>query len=140
MITVYHVPNSRSLRIVWLMEELGEEYGLERLTMPIPESFKQVNPLGCVPAIDDDGIRMFESLAILQYITGRRLVAGDKPMPSTCSSCISARRTSPLPSARYSARESSRASKATPRSLTSLACSLGALPSSTVISPMGARG
>jgi glutathione S-transferase len=73
VITVYHVPSSRSLRVVWLMEELGEEYRLEKLGIPLPEDFKQINPLGCVPAIDDDGIRMFESLAILQYITGRRI-------------------------------------------------------------------
>ena len=73
MITIYHVPNSRSLRVVWLMEELDEDYRLETMAIPLPEAFKQVNPLGCVPAIDDGGIRMFESLAILQYITGRRI-------------------------------------------------------------------
>ena len=77
MITIYHVPNSRSQRVVWLMEELGEEYKVETLGIPVPEEFKQVNPLGSVPTIDDDGIVMFESLAILQYVTGRRLVAGD---------------------------------------------------------------
>ena len=82
MITVYHVPSSRSQRVVWLMEELGEEYQVEKLGIPVPEDFKQVNPLGSVPAIDDDGIRMFESLAILQYITGRRLVAGDEKAAS----------------------------------------------------------
>lgn len=77
MITVYHVPSSRSLRVVWLMEELGEEYRLEKIGFPVPAEFKAINPLGCVPAIDDDGIHMFESLAIMQYITGRRLVAGN---------------------------------------------------------------
>jgi len=81
MITIYHVPRSRSLRIVWLMEELGEDYALETMPMPIPAEFRQINPLGCVPTIDDDdaqgGIRMFESLAIMQYLTGRRLVDGD---------------------------------------------------------------
>ena len=112
MIKIYHVPNSRSTRVVWLMEELEEEYELESFGIPVPESFLEVNPLGSVPTIeDDDGpggrIVMFESLAILQYITGRRLVAGnekaaaltvgprpDPPiMPSTCSSSISARPT-----------------------------------------------
>ncbi|HEX9807725.1 MAG TPA: glutathione S-transferase family protein [Alteraurantiacibacter sp.] len=81
MITIYHVPHSRSQRVVWLMEELGEDYCVEKLGIPVPESFLEVNPLGSVPAIEDDGpggrIVMFESLAILQYITGRRLVAGD---------------------------------------------------------------
>ena len=75
MITVYHVPHSRSLRVVWLMEELGEDYRVETLGMPIPEEFKRINPLGTVPTIDDDGIVMFESLAILQYVTGRRIPA-----------------------------------------------------------------
>jgi glutathione S-transferase len=78
MITVYHVPHSRSLRVVWLMEELGEEYRLEKLSFPPPASYRQISPLGTVPAIDDDGIRMTESIAILQYLTGRRLVAGDE--------------------------------------------------------------
>lgn len=75
MITIYHVPHSRSLRVVWLMEELGEDYRLEAMGIPLPAEFKRINPLGCVPAIDDDGIRLFESLAILQYITGRRIPA-----------------------------------------------------------------
>jgi glutathione S-transferase len=75
MITIYHVPHSRSLRVIWLMEELGEDYRLETMGMPLPESFREVNALGSVPAIDDDGIVMFESLAILQYITGRRIPA-----------------------------------------------------------------
>jgi len=82
VITIYHVPHSRSLRVVWLMEELGEEYRVEGLAIPVPEEFRKVNPLGSVPTIEDDGpdgrIVMFESLAILQYITGRRLVAGDE--------------------------------------------------------------
>jgi glutathione S-transferase len=78
MIKIYHVPNSRSQRVVWLMEELGEEYDAISLDFPIEAEFRKVNPLGSVPAIEDDGIRMFESLAILQYITGRRLVAGDE--------------------------------------------------------------
>lgn len=75
MITIYHVPHSRSLRVIWLMEELREEYRIEPLAIPVPEEFRKVNPLGSVPTIDDDGIVMFESLAILQYITGRRIPA-----------------------------------------------------------------
>jgi glutathione S-transferase len=78
MITIYHVPHSRSLRVVWLMEELGEAYRLEKVSFPTPAAYREVSPLGTVPAIDDDGIRMTESIAILQYLTGRRLVAGDE--------------------------------------------------------------
>lgn len=82
MITIFHVPQSRSLRVVWLMEELGEEYRVEKVSFPTPASYREVSPLGTVPAIDDSsvpgGIRMTESIAILQYLTGRRLVAGDE--------------------------------------------------------------
>ncbi|TIX50628.1 glutathione S-transferase family protein [Alteraurantiacibacter aquimixticola] len=82
MITIYHVPNSRSQRVVWLMEEMGESYKLETFGIPVPEDFLKVNPLGSVPTIVDDDadapITQFESLAILQYLTGRRLVAGNE--------------------------------------------------------------
>jgi glutathione S-transferase len=82
MITIYHVPNSRSQRIVWLMEEMQEPYRLESFGIPVPDSFLPINPLGSVPTIVDDDaeqpITMFESIAILLYITGRRLVAGNE--------------------------------------------------------------
>ncbi|HTN13420.1 MAG TPA: glutathione S-transferase family protein [Sphingomonadaceae bacterium] len=88
MITVYHVPHTRSLRVLWLMEELGEDYRIEKLGFPLPPEYLEINPAGTVPAIDDDGIRMGESLAILQYITGRRLpqamefTVGPNPNPA----------------------------------------------------------
>ena len=82
MITIFHVPQSRSMRVVWLMEELGEPYQLEKVSFPTPASYREVSPLGVVPAIDDasvpGGIKMFESIAILQYLTGVRLVAGNE--------------------------------------------------------------
>lgn len=82
MITIYHAPSSRSQRIVWLMEELQEPYQLVSFGIPVPESFLAINPLGSVPTITDDDatspVTMFESLAILQYLTGRRLVAGNE--------------------------------------------------------------
>ncbi|WEK47742.1 MAG: glutathione S-transferase family protein [Candidatus Andeanibacterium colombiense] len=77
MITIYHIPRTRSIRIVWLMEELGEEYRIERLSMPVPAEYLEISPTGLVPAIDDGDIRMIGSIAILQYLTGRRLMAGD---------------------------------------------------------------
>lgn len=88
MIKIYHVPHSRSLRVVWLMEELGEPYELVKLDFPPRDDYLSVNPQGTVPAIEDDGIRMIESIAILQYITGRRLpeamsiTVGPKPDPA----------------------------------------------------------
>ena len=75
MIKVYHFPQSRSLRVVWLMEELGEPYEIERVSFPLDAAFLARNPQGTLPFIEDDGIAMAESIAILQYITGRRLPA-----------------------------------------------------------------
>jgi glutathione S-transferase len=78
MITVYHLPRTRSQRIVWLMEELGEEYRIEPASFPASGDFLKISPLGLIPTIVDGDIVMFESIAIMQYITGRRLVAGDE--------------------------------------------------------------
>ena len=69
------MPHSRSLRIVWLMEELNEPYEVERVSLPLDEALRKKNPEGTLPFIEDDGIIMAESIAILQYITGRRLPA-----------------------------------------------------------------
>lgn len=77
MIKIYHVPRSRSLRVVWLMEELGEPYEVERVPIPFDAAFVAKNPQGSVPFIEDDGVVMAESIAILQYITGMRL--GSRP-------------------------------------------------------------
>ena len=73
MITIYHLPQfGRSLRVIWLMEELGEPYAVEAVEYPIVDAFRAVGT-GSVPVIDDDGIVMGESIAILQYLTGRRI-------------------------------------------------------------------
>jgi len=75
MIKIYHVPNSRSLRVVWLMEELGEAYEVERVAFPPDDAFRAISPTGSIPTIVDGDVVMGESLAILQYLTGRRLQA-----------------------------------------------------------------
>jgi glutathione S-transferase len=72
MITLYHSPRSRSSRVLWLLEELGVPYEVEVLALA-PESLKSaaylaVHPLGKVPAIQDEGLTMFESGAIVQYL------------------------------------------------------------------------
>jgi glutathione S-transferase len=54
------------------MEELGEPYETAPVEFPIVEAFRPVGT-GSVPVIEDDGIVMGESIAILQYLTGRRL-------------------------------------------------------------------
>ena len=73
MIKIYHVSWVRSLRIIWLMEELGEPYDVETISFPPDEAFLAISPTGTLPTIVDGDIVMGESIAILQYLTGRRL-------------------------------------------------------------------
>ncbi|MCC5862313.1 MAG: glutathione S-transferase family protein [Gammaproteobacteria bacterium] len=69
---LYHCAGSRSVRVRWLLEELGVEYQLEELPFG-PQAlksaeFRRVNPLGRVPALVDGELVMHESGAIVQYI------------------------------------------------------------------------
>jgi len=70
MLTIFHVPGSRSQRIVWLAEEMGIPYELRRedFSSPSPE-FLEANPSRAFPAIRDGDVRMGESTAIMQYMT-----------------------------------------------------------------------
>ncbi len=76
MITVHHLEDSRSQRVLWLLEELGLDYEIRRYerdaeTMLGPESLKQVHPLGKSPVIEDDGRVVAESGAIIEYLVER---------------------------------------------------------------------
>ena len=73
MIKLYHAPWSRSVRIVWLLEELGLPYELisAPIAPPAPKPFAQNTPFGKVPAIEDQGTAMSESGAILEYVLER---------------------------------------------------------------------
>jgi glutathione S-transferase len=70
MLRLYHAPLSRSVRIVWLLEELGLPYELVAapLEPPAQGPFAQKTPTGKVPTLEDDGVVMFESGAILEYV------------------------------------------------------------------------
>ena len=72
MLTVYHLPRTRSLRVIWLLEELGISYRVEKLTIPVSEEYLAINPLGSVPMIEDEGVRLCDSIAILEYLTETR--------------------------------------------------------------------
>jgi len=76
MIVIHHLNNSRSQRILWLLEELGLEYEIKRYerdrkTMLAPASLRKVHPLGKSPVITDDGQTVAESGAIVEYLIGR---------------------------------------------------------------------
>ena len=76
MIVVHHLNNSRSQRILWLLEELGLDYEVRKYqrdpkTMLAPPELRAIHPLGKSPVITDDGIVVAESGAIIEYLTGR---------------------------------------------------------------------
>lgn len=73
MIRIFHVPRFRSVRVIWLMEELGEPYEVEAAPFPLTEAFRARTGVVAIPTIVDGDIVMGESIAILQYLTGRRL-------------------------------------------------------------------
>lgn len=73
MLTVHHLDDSRSQRILWLLEELEIPYEIERhfrdpATNLAPDALKEVHPLGKAPVIEDDGQVVAESGAIVEYI------------------------------------------------------------------------
>ena len=69
---IWHAPRSRSLRVVWLCEEMGLPYELKRVSFRAPDAeLLAINPLGGVPVLEDGEVRMIESVAMLLYIAGR---------------------------------------------------------------------
>ena len=76
MITLHHLNNSRSQRILWLMEELGLPYEIKRyqrnkMTMLAPPELKAVHPLGKSPVITDGDLTIAESGAIIEYLVNK---------------------------------------------------------------------
>ena len=75
MLTLHFAPNSRAGRILWLLEELGLEYKLNRMDFH-PKDLKSDehrarHPLGRVPVLDDDDVTLYESGAIVEYLVAR---------------------------------------------------------------------
>ena len=73
MLTVHHLNDSRSQRILWLLEELGVPYEIKKYsrdaeTRLAPPELKQIHPLGKSPVITDNGRTIIESGAIVDYI------------------------------------------------------------------------
>ncbi len=73
MIVVHHLNNSRSQRVLWLLEELGVPYEVRRYerdakTMRAPPALRAVHPLGKSPIVEDGGEVYAESGAIIEYL------------------------------------------------------------------------
>ena len=76
MIPGHHLNNSRSQRVLWLLEELGLPYQIQHYqrdpkTMLAPEALRKVHPLGKSPVVTDDGATVAESGAIVEYLIER---------------------------------------------------------------------
>ena len=72
---VYHVPGSRSVRVIWLCEELGLPCEVETIDFSpkfrATPAWRAKSPTGKVPVLDDDGFTIYESGAMVQYILAR---------------------------------------------------------------------
>ncbi|MFL9884223.1 glutathione S-transferase [Paraburkholderia agricolaris] len=76
MLIVHHLNNSRSQRVLWLLEELGVPYEIKRYerdpkTMLAPPELRAIHPLGKSPVIVDDGQTIAESGAIIEYLVDK---------------------------------------------------------------------
>lgn len=82
---VFHVPLTRSLRVLWLLEELGLPYEVELIDRADlkNEDFLKLNPLARVPALIDGDVTLFESGAILQYLLEKVPDTELAPKPGT---------------------------------------------------------
>ncbi|MGZ0716419.1 glutathione S-transferase family protein [Pseudomonas palleroniana] len=90
MITVHHLNNSRSQRILWLLEELGLPYTIKRYqrdpkTNLAPPELKAIHPLGKSPVIEDGGQVLIESAAIIDYLIRHHGQGRLQPDPATAT-------------------------------------------------------
>ena len=76
MLTIHHLGHSQSERILWLCEELGVPYEMVKherdpVTILSPPALKALHPIGAAPVIQDDGLLLAESAAIVDYIIAK---------------------------------------------------------------------
>ena len=88
MITVHHLNNSRSQRVLWLLEELGVDYEIKHYqrdprSMLAPGSLREIHPLGKSPVITDAALTVAESGAIIEYLIERYDRGRLAPAPGT---------------------------------------------------------
>jgi len=88
MITVHHLNNSRSQRILWLLEELGASYDIRRYqrdakTSLAPPELLRIHPLGKSPVVTEGDLTLAESGAIIEYLVERHGGGALVPAPGT---------------------------------------------------------
>lgn len=88
MIVIHHLENSRSQRVLWLLEELGLAYEVRRYerdaeTMLAPPALKQVHPLGKSPVLEAEGVIVAETGAIFEFVLDMQDTTGLRPERGT---------------------------------------------------------
>ncbi|WP_300375843.1 glutathione S-transferase [Henriciella sp.] len=88
MIKIHHLEHSRSQRILWLLEELSIPYEIVHYsrdpeTMLAPDSLREVHPLGKSPVLEEDGIIVAETGAIIEYVIEQHGGGHLKPPPGS---------------------------------------------------------
>jgi len=88
MLTVHHLNNSRSQRVLWLLEELGLPYEIVRYdrdpkTMLAPPALTAVHPLGKSPVLQDGELTLAETGAIVEWLVDRHGAGRLKPAPDS---------------------------------------------------------
>ena len=88
MILVHHLNDSRSQRVLWLLEELGVAYEIRHYTRNAttrlaPPELQAVHPLGKSPVVEADGLKLIESGAIVDYLIRRHGAGRFRPAPDT---------------------------------------------------------
>lgn len=72
MITIHNFARgARGLRVIWLCEEMGLPYRVAVVPVPADEPYRKLNPLGSVPFLEDNGVAINESAAMLLYLAER---------------------------------------------------------------------
>jgi glutathione S-transferase len=76
LIKVHHLNNSRSQRVLWLLEEIGLDYEVvpyqrDAKTMLAPPSLRRIHPLGKSPIIEDGALRLAETGVIVDYLVSK---------------------------------------------------------------------
>lgn len=84
MIRIFHAPGARSLRVIWLCEELGIPYEVSRERLGRPsEDFARVSPTRALPSIVDGDVVMSESVAIMMYLLAKHGQTELAPAPGS---------------------------------------------------------
>jgi glutathione S-transferase len=88
MITVHHLADSRSQRVLWLLEELGLPYEVKRYerdprSMLAPAALRAIHPLGKSPVVDDADIRVAETGAVVEHLLDAHGQGRLRPTPGT---------------------------------------------------------